>query len=130
MRSGLIVFVILVLAARASGANEPIITLSHHNLVPQRIEVHVGEVVRWRTAGGGRVEIRLDSHPGEHHVARRDGEVRGVFLRPGEHRYTGVINRISRRSFAGVVVVHPAQESLTLPPVCGRGSSDMLCIAP
>jgi hypothetical protein len=110
--------------------DEPMITISGHNLGPERIEVHVGETVRWRAAGGGPVQLRLDAHPSAHPVILREGEVRAVFLQPGEHRYSGSVVRDGQRWFRGVVVVRPSSEPIDGPRICGPSSSQLICIEP
>ncbi len=116
--------------SEALARNGPIITISHHNLGPEKIEVHVGELVRWRAAGGHRLRLMLDAHPEAHPVIVRVAEIRAVFLEPGEHWYVGSVVTDSERGFRGVVVVRQPEVAPELPRVCGPGSSRLICIEP
>lgn len=115
-----------------SGSDLPIITISPGALAPERIEVHVGEVVRWRAAEGVRIHIRLefDAHRGAHEVIVRSGEIRAVFRQPGEHWYVASIIGDGYRHVRGMVTVRQADRSDTDLPVCAPESSPRLCFAP
>ena len=49
---GLLEIGCLSLAARTFAADQPIILVGPHALAPQRLDVHVGELIRWRAAEG------------------------------------------------------------------------------
>ena len=83
---GLLEIGCLSLAARTFAADQPIVLVGPHALAPQRLDVHVGELIRWRAAGGEDLHLRLDAHPGAHEAVVRSGEIRAVFLLPGVHR--------------------------------------------
>lgn len=121
---------IVISTVPAAAVDEPVVILSHHNLAPQRIEVHVGERIRWRSAGGERLRLVLDAHPNAHEVIVRDGEISAVFVEPGEHWYTGSVVKDGERRFRGVVVVREREGPVGLPPVCGPGSSRVICVEP
>lgn len=114
----------------STAGDEPIITISRDAMAPPRLEVHVGEVVRWRSASGERLRLEFDPHHGAHEVIVRRSEVRVVFLREGEHWYKGRIERDGTRVFRGVVAVRAANEPVDLVPNCGPESSTRLCVAP
>jgi hypothetical protein len=114
----------------STAGDEPIITISHDAMAPPRLEVHVGEVVRWRSARGERLRLEFDPHHGAHEVIVRPSEVRVVFLREGEHWYEGRIERAGTRAFRGVVAVRAGKEPVDLVPNCGPESSTRLCVAP
>ena len=114
----------------ASGDDLPIVIVSRETVTPPRLVVHVGEVIRWRSATGGRLRIQFDDHLGAHEVVIRSGEVLAVFRRPGEHWYTGSLLENEQRTFRGVVVVGDAGRPAVPPFICGPESSDRMCIAP
>lgn len=121
---------ILVLGGPAAGGDEPLIRVSREGVVPTRLEVHVGEVVRWRAEGRAGVHLDMDRHPQGHEVIQRLGEVRAIFLQPGEHSYTAHLLGDGRRTFRGTVVVRegtaPAEEILR----CAPESSPRICFEP
>jgi hypothetical protein len=130
---GLISTIILSIAVGPSptpGRDAPVITISRHNLAPQRIEVHVGERVVWRAAGGERLRLKLDAHSAAHEVIVRTGEVHAVFLEPGEHWYAGAVVQNGHRDFRGVVNVLGGRSERPPWPVCGPGSSHLICVEP
>jgi len=110
--------------------DRPVVTVTREGVAPARLEVHVGEIVSWRSATGGRLRVELDPHPGAHEVIERGGEVRGVFRQVGEHWYAGTLIDNRRRSFRGVVVVHDAAGPVPLPSSCARESSQRICFDP
>jgi plastocyanin len=75
----------------AFGADRPVISVSGGGLTPDRIEVHVGEIIRWRAVSGVRIRLEFDPHRDAHEVIERDEEIRAVFTRAGEHRYIASI---------------------------------------
>ena len=113
----------------ASADDRPVIIIGTDGPTPQRLDVHVGEIVSWRGAGGERLRIQLDHHAGAHEIIERHGEVRGVFRRPGEHSYVARAGD-SRREARGIIVV---KESLR-PNVglleCSAESSERICFDP
>lgn len=117
-------------AAPATAVDEPVIEVSAGRAVPARLEVHVGERVRWRGPAGQRVQIELDPHRDAHEVVVREGEIQAVFLAPGEHWYRGTLLDDDKQSFRGVVVVGAARGPVDQLPVCSSESSYRVCFAP
>jgi len=76
-----------VTVSAAGAVDAPVILVQADRLVPERLEVHLGEVVTWRAAGGRPLRLELDPHPSGHEVVVRAGEVRAYFRKPGEHWY-------------------------------------------
>lgn len=107
------------------------VSVSKEGLDPARLEIHVGEVVRWRAREGGTVRVELDMHEGAHEAIVRQKEIRAVFLEPGEHGYEAAIVGAGGKTFRGLIVVRPALgERRPLLPVCGPGSSWRICVDP
>ena len=119
-------------AGAVLAADQPVIDVSRSGLAPDRIEVHVGETIRWRIERGVRVRIEFDPHRNAHEVIERAREVRAVFTRAGEHWYAASIVDGGHRHARGVVVVRaPESESPhVLYPACAPESSDRICFAP
>ena len=117
-----------VMAGSARGDDQPLILVSRESVTPARLEVHIGELVRWRAARGEHLHLDLDRHPEAHEVIRRPGEIRAIFLKPGEHAYTVVLGPAGTPS-RGLVVVRQAKSPWTLPPTCESESSDRICFA-
>ena len=120
----------LLLAAQAFAADQPIITVSREALSPAVIEVHVGELIRWRAPGGEHLHLRLDAHPRAHEAVVRSGEIRGVFLLPGVHTYKVSVITDGRKVLSGTVIVKEANKVLERPLVCGPGSFKEICFEP
>lgn len=122
--------IVVVLAVPAWAADEPIINVSGRVATPARLEVHVGELVRWRGAGDHQVHVELDGHPHAHEAVIRTGEVRAVFLRAGEHSYRGWRVGHENEVFQGAVVVREPTAPPALPPTCSSESSERICFEP
>jgi hypothetical protein len=118
------------LVVPAFGDDQPVIMVSPNALVPQHIEVHVGELIRWRAAGGEHLHLQLDAHPHAHEAVVRSGEIRAVFLVPGVHTYEVLVISDGRRALTGTVTVKEAQGAVDLPRTCGPGSSTEICFEP
>ena len=108
--------------------DQPTITLSHHNLYPAIIEVHVGEIVTWRSVTGDRFELRFDLHPSAHEVITQADEVKGFFRRTGEHTYSGRLR--DGRSFSGMVRVRERDGTMEPPFTDQCDPSRTLCLMP
>jgi hypothetical protein len=117
-----------VLTAGATDA--PVILVQAERLIPERLEVHLGEVVTWRAAGGRSLRLELDPHPSAHEVVVRAGEVRAYFRKPGEHWYTVTILNGPRKTLRGKVSVRERQIREEQPLTCGSESSERICIEP
>jgi plastocyanin len=117
-------------AAPATAVDEPVIEVSAGRAVPARLEVHVGERVRWRGPSGQRVRIELDPHRDAHEVVVREGEIQAVFLATGEHWYRGTLMDDGKRPFRGVVVVREGRAPVDQLPMCSAESSYRVCFAP
>ena len=120
----------LIIDGPVGAADRPVIVISNQALAPVRLEVHLGEQVRWRAAGGGRLRIELDDHPAAHEVIERTEEIKAVFLKPGEHSYSGTLVENGKRSFRGIVAVTGTPDTDVLPPVCSPESSRRICFEP
>ena len=112
-------------------ADRPVITVTRDGLSPDRIEVHVGEIVQWRAVMKGlKIRLELDPHRDAHEVIERLEDIRAVFRRPGEHWYVASIVGDGHRHARGVVVVRGSNGPVSIPLVCGPASSDRICIEP
>jgi hypothetical protein len=120
----------LLLAAQTFGSDQPVITVSRDALSPGVIEVHVGEMIRWRAPGGEHLHLRLDAHPRAHAAVVRSGEIRAVFLLPGVHTYKVSVITDGQRALSGTVIVREAAKASPRPTVCGPGSSKEICFEP
>jgi hypothetical protein len=116
--------------APVEAADDPIVVVSQSGLTPHRLEVHLGERVRWRASGGQPLRLELDPHRGAHEVIVKQGEIQAIFLQSGEHWYRGAVVNNGETPFRGVVVVREAGDSIELPAVCRPESSDRVCFMP
>ena len=123
-------FLIALVGGPTFAADQPVITVSCGGLTPDRIEVHVGEIVRWRAVKGVKTRLELDPHRDAHEVIERLEEIRAVFRRPGEHWYVASIVGDGHRHARGVVVVRESNGPASIPFSCGPASSDRICIEP
>ena len=115
----------------ATGAvDAPVILVEAERLIPERLEVHLGEVVTWRAAGGRVLRLELDPHPSGHEVVVRAGEVRAYFRTPGDHWYTVTIANGAGKTLRGTVSVREGQIREDPVLICGSESSRRICIAP
>lgn len=128
--SGALAVGLLLLAVETFGSDKPIITVSRDALSPGVIEVHVGEMIRWRAPGGEHLHLHLDAHPRAHEAVVRSGEIRAVFLLPGVHTYKVSVITDGRRALAGTVIVREPEKAPERPTVCGPGSSKEICFEP
>jgi hypothetical protein len=123
--------VLVGLAASAAGAiDAPVILVQPGRLNPERLEVHLGEVVIWRAAGGRQFRLELDPHPSGHEVVVRAGEVRAYFRKAGEHWYTLTITNGAGKPLRGTVSVREGQNRGEQLIICGPESSGRICIEP
>ncbi len=114
----------------AGAVDAPVILVQAERLVPERLEVHVGEVVTWRAAGGRPLRLELDPHPSGHEVVVRTGEVRAYFRKPGEHWYKVTIGNGSGKALRGTVSVGEGRIGGEQLLICGPESSGRICIEP
>ena len=114
----------------AGATDSPVILVQAERLIPERLEVHLGEVVTWRAAGGRSLRLELDPHPSAHEVVVRAGEVRAYFRKLGEHWYTVTIVNGPGKTLRGTVSVRERQSTGVPFPSCGPESSDRICIEP
>jgi hypothetical protein len=112
----------------AAADDRPTIMLSHHNLRPMTIDVHVGEIVTWRSITGNGIELRFDLHPSAHEVIAQVGEVKGFFRKAGTHTYSGRLR--DGRRFSGVVHVRERDVSVAPPMSDECDPSRTLCLVP
>lgn len=127
---GLLAVGFLFLAGRTFAADQPIITVGPDALAPHRIEVHVGELIRWRAPGGEHLHLQLDAHPQAHEAVVRSGEIRAIFLLPGVHTYEVLLIGDGRRALAGTVIVKEAEAAVDLPRICDPRSFKEICFEP
>ena len=127
---GVLVVAFLLLAARTFATDQPIITVWRDALAPHLIEVHVGELIRWRAPGGEHLHLQLDAHPRAHEAVVRSGEIRAVFLLPGVHTYEVLLITDGRKVLAGTVVVKAAEGAIDVPRTCGPASFKEICFEP
>lgn len=127
---GVLVIGFLLLAAPTFGADQPIITVSRDALAPGVIEVHVGELIRWKAPGREHLHLRLDAHPAAHEAVVRSGEIKAVFLLPGVHTYEVSLITDGRKALAGTVIVKEAQAAVERPLTCGPGNFREICFEP
>lgn len=118
------------MVAAVYGSDFPIISVSRGALAPDRVEVHVGEVVQWRAKAGVRIRLEFDAHRDAHEVIVRSGEIRAVFRQPGQHWYVASIIGDGHRHARGVVIVLEADQDLADFPLCAPESSVRLCFQP
>jgi len=116
------------LAAGSHGGDRVTVVLSHHNLSPERIEVHVGDLVTWRSERGEQIHLRFDLHPHAHEVTSRFSEVHAFFRTAGEHAYSGRIK--DGRRFHGLVLVRERDAPPFATPEAQCDASNTLCIVP
>ena len=123
--------IVFMVAGFVSADDRPAVMVSGEGLNPRRLEVHVGEVVRWVGPAGRPLRIVLDAHPDAHEVVvERVGEVRAVFRASGEHWYGAAWTGGPPNGLSGVVAVRPAVGAPLLPPTCSPESSARVCIEP
>ena len=103
---------------------------SADRLAPASIEVHVGELIRWRAAAGEHLHLSLDAHPGAHQALVRSGEIRATFLLPGLHTYKVFVMTDGRKTLSGTVIVKEPETAVDLPRVCSPGSFKEICFEP
>lgn len=119
------------LTPSAAGAvDAPVIHVQRGRLVPERLEVHLGEVVTWNVEGGRRVRLELDPHPSGHEVVIRAGEVRAYFRKPGAHWYTVTVENWPSSPLRGTVLVGERQEKGEPLLICGPETSGRICFEP
>lgn len=132
-RPGFAWLAVILIGLTASGAGSsdaPVIVVHTERLIPDRLEVHLGEVVTWRAASGRHFRLELDPHPSGHEVVRRAGEVRAYFRKPGEHWYTITITNGAGKPLRGTVSVREGQSKGEPLLICGPESSGRICIEP
>ena len=129
-RYGVLAIGFLLLAAPTFGADQPMITVSRDALAPDVIEVHVGELIRWKAPAGEHLHLRLDAHPGAHEAVVRSGEIKAVFLLPGVHTYEVSVITDGRKALAGTVIVKEAAAAVERPLTCGPVSFREVCFEP
>ena len=128
-RSGCTVIAVLaaVLATSLVYADDrPVVIVSAQGVTPARLEVHVGEIVSWRSADNRRLRIELDDHPSAHEIVEREGQVRGIFRKTGEHSYVARPGDGLRDS-RGLIVVKQSSQPPAGFPECAPESSERIC---
>ena len=116
-----------VLATSSAYADDrPVVIISAQGVTPARLEVHVGEIVSWRSAENRRLRIELDDHPSAHEIVEREGQVRGIFRTTGEHSYVARHGDGVRDS-RGVIIVRQSSQPTHGFPECAPESSERIC---
>ncbi len=118
----------LLATPTAAAVDEPVIRVAQDSVVPDRIDVHVGELVRWWGPSGQLLRLELDPHPTAHEIVVRETTIGARFLKSGAHSYS--VSVAGSRARRGTVMVLETLEPASLAPVCGPGSSARLCIEP
>ena len=95
----------VLVATGAWARDEPVVSVSRQGILPERLEVHVGELVSWRVSPGQLLRLEFDPHPTAHEVVVRTGQIRAFFRKPGTHWYRIAIQGDGARELRGVVVV-------------------------
>ena len=125
------VFALIWLSAgTAWSADAPIVVVHPDRIVPDRLRVHMGELVTWQASRGGALRLELDPHPSGHEVVVRAGRIGAYFLKPGDHWYLVSLEKGGRgKSLRGIVTVSEKieQEPLT---TCAPESSGRICFEP
>ncbi len=93
---------VLALVAGAAWA-ETKITVTREESKPQKVEVKVGEEVRWVNASGGTAHIAFGGVDGVQFYLGKEGRVK--FDKPGTYDYTVHISGIKAHAHTGAVVV-------------------------
>jgi len=116
-----------IAGAQGSVADDrPVVIISGDAATPPRLEVHVGEIVSWRSVRTDLLRIELDDHPRAHEIIERQGEVRGVFRLPGEHSYIARVGG-GPREVRGLIVVRESMQPGSGLPDCAPESSERIC---
>lgn len=123
-------FLVALGVGTASASDWPVIESASDRLAPASIEVHVGELIRWRATPGEHLHLSLDAHPGAHETFVRSGEIRATFLLPGVHTYKVFVMTDGRRTLSGTVIVKEAEVPAGLPLTCAPGSFKEICFEP
>lgn len=117
-------------AAAAWAADAPIVIVQPDRLIPERLEVGLGERVIWREGAGRLFRLEFDPHPSGHEVVVSAGEVRASFRIVGEHPYTVTVQGGARRRLRGLVSVRDGQPEAEQLLICGPNSSVRICFEP
>ena len=128
-RSGFPVIAVLaaVLATSSAYADDrPVVIVSAQGVTPARLVVHAGEIVSWRGPDNRRLRIELDDHLSAHEIVEREGQVRGIFRKTGEHSYVARPGDRLRGS-RGVIVVKQSSQPPLCFPECAPESSERIC---
>lgn len=125
-----LVLLVVLLAPGARAADEPVVEVSREGIRPQRIEVHVGELVIWRSGKGQILRLELDPHPTAHEVVIRTTEIRAFFRKPGLHSYSIVVQGDGPREFRGLVMVREGQGPTEPTPLCAGAAFERICVEP
>lgn len=94
--------VVLVLGLGAAWA-EAKVTVSREESKPQKVEVKVGDEVRWVNATGGTAHVAFAGAEGISFYIGKEGRVK--FDKPGTYDYTVHISGVKAHAHTGTVVV-------------------------
>ena len=127
---GLALAILGLAMSGAEAVDAPVIRVQPGRLVPERLDVHLREVVTWTAVSGRRVRLELDPHPSGHEVVIRAGEVRAYFRKPGVHWYTVTVENGPGTPLRGTVSVREEQDKEEPLLICGPESSGRICFEP
>lgn len=115
-----------VLATSSAYSDDrPVVIVSAEGVTHARLEVHVGEIVSWRSPDNRRLRIELDVSSAQE-IVEREGQVRGIFRNTGEHSYVARPGAGLRES-RGVIVVKESSQPPAGFPDCAPESSEGVC---
>jgi plastocyanin len=79
------------------------VTVSREESKPQKVEVKVGEEVRWVNGSGGTAHVEFSGAPGINFHIGKEGRVK--FDKPGTYDYVVHISGVKGQAHTGTVVV-------------------------
>lgn len=94
---------IVLLLGMGTACAEAKITVSREESKPQKVEVKVGEEVRWTNATGGTAHVEFAGADGIKFYIGKEGRVK--FDKPGTYDYTVHISGVKGHAHTGTVVV-------------------------
>ena len=92
----------LVLGLGAAWADAKV-TISREESKPQKVELKVGEEVRWVNATGGTAHVAFAGADGISFYIGKEGRVK--FDKPGTYEYTVHISGVKAHAHTGTIVV-------------------------
>ena len=96
------VVITLAVALGTAWAAEKV-TVTREASKPQKVEVKVGEEVRWVNATGGNAHVEFAGTPGVSFFIGKEGRIR--FDKPGTYEYTVHVTGVKAHAHTGTVLV-------------------------